>query len=108
VRRSALFTALLALLPRAALACPVCFGQNDSPMALGINYGILVMLGFIGSVLAGFAAFFVYLMRRARLAEELSLEAGVPGAGQQPARRSDQSPATDFVSQVPQAQEGTI
>jgi hypothetical protein len=108
VRRSALFTALLALLPRAALACPVCFGQNDSPMALGINYGILVMLGFIGSVLAGFAAFFVYLMRRSRLAEQLSLEAGGPGAGHGPERRSHSPLAADLGPQVPQVQEGTI
>ena len=38
--RGALLTTLLAVLPRAVLACPVCFGQNDSPLALGINYGI--------------------------------------------------------------------
>jgi hypothetical protein len=67
--RRALFTSLLAALPRAALACPVCFGQNDSPLALGINYGILAMLGFIGSLLLAFASFFIYLMRRARLAD---------------------------------------
>jgi len=30
--------------PRVALACPVCFGQNDSPMAQAMNLGIMLML----------------------------------------------------------------
>lgn len=51
-----------------ALACPVCFGQSDSPMASAANLAILVMLVIVGGVLASFATFFVYLMRRARLA----------------------------------------
>lgn len=54
--------------PRAALACPVCFGNNDSPMAIAMNMGILAMLVVVVGVLGGFATFLVYLMRRARLA----------------------------------------
>ena len=68
--RHTLFTLLVLAAPRAALACPVCFGQNDSPMAWGINMGIFAMLAVTGGVLAGFATFFVHLMRRARLAEK--------------------------------------
>ena len=63
----ALFTALLLAMPRAALACPVCFGQSDSPMAKGVNMGIFFLLGVVGLVLAAFAVFFVYLARRARM-----------------------------------------
>ena len=63
----ALLTALIVAAPRAALACPVCFGQSDAPMAQGVNMGVLFLLGVIGVVLAGFAAFFVYLARRARM-----------------------------------------
>lgn len=60
--------------PRAALACPVCFGQNDSPMAVATNMGIIVMLVIVGGVLGAFATFFVHLIRRAKLiaAKELS------------------------------------
>jgi len=59
---------LMALtVPRLALACPVCFGQNDSPLAAAMNNGIVLMLGVIVAVLAAFASFFIYLMRRARL-----------------------------------------
>ena len=62
-----LLVALILAVPRAALACPVCFGQSDSPMAQGVNMGIFFLLGVIGVVLAGFAAFIVYLARRARM-----------------------------------------
>ena len=59
--------ALLAI-PRAALACPVCFGQSDSPLAAGTNMAIFFMLGVTASVLTGFAVFIFYLVRRARTA----------------------------------------
>jgi hypothetical protein len=67
--RKTLLTTLLLATPRAALACPVCFGQSDSPMAAAVNLGIIAMLVVTGGVLVGFASFFIYLMRRARLAE---------------------------------------
>ena len=68
------FLTLLVMLgaPRVALACPVCFGQNDSPLAQAMNLGILLMLIVVAGVLAGFAAFFISLVRRARLADPVS------------------------------------
>jgi hypothetical protein len=66
--RTTLLTLLLLAAPRLALACPVCFGQNDSPLAKGVNMGIFFMLGIVSLMLSGFAGFFVYLSRRARLA----------------------------------------
>ena len=51
------------------VACSVCFGAGDAPMAVGTNMGIFLMLGVTGAVLAGFASFFIYLIRRARLIE---------------------------------------
>ena len=59
-------TALVAV-PRAALGCPVCFGASDSPLAKGVNMGVLFMLGTITAVLIGFASFMIYLARRARV-----------------------------------------
>jgi hypothetical protein len=67
--RVALAALLLVLAPGVALACPVCFGQSDSPMALGINYGIYLMLGVIVFLWVAFASFFIYLKRRASLVE---------------------------------------
>ena len=59
--------ALVLVAPRSALACPVCFGQNDSPLAQAMNLGIIAMLVVVVGVLAAFASFFIYLMRRARM-----------------------------------------
>jgi uncharacterized membrane protein len=65
--RQTLITLAVAAVPRVALACSVCFGQSDSPMAWGTRMGVFFMLGITVSVLAAFACFFVYLMRRAKL-----------------------------------------
>jgi len=64
--RTAATLALIAA-PRAALACPVCFGQSDSPLAKGVNVGVLFLLGTVTAVLIGFASFMVYLARRAKV-----------------------------------------
>ena len=53
--------------PRAALACPVCFGENDSPLTSAMRIGVIFMLIVVGVVLAAFASFFIYLMRRAKM-----------------------------------------
>ncbi len=62
--------------PRAALACPVCFGNSDAPMAKAMNQGILLMLGVVAVVLVAFASFFISLVRRAKLADDGSADAG--------------------------------
>jgi len=49
------------------LACSVCFGQSDSPLAQGTNMAIFFMLGVTGVMLTAFAGFFIYLIRRKRL-----------------------------------------
>ena len=63
--RRALITMFALAVPRAALACPVCFGNSDSPLAIATNTGIIFMLGIVAVVLCGFASFFIYLIRRA-------------------------------------------
>lgn len=68
--RKTLLTIGLIAAPRAAFACPVCFGENDSPMALAMNMGILFMLIIVAGVLGAFASFFIYLIRRARRVEQ--------------------------------------
>jgi hypothetical protein len=68
--RKTLLTIGLVAAPRAAFACPVCFGENDSPMALAMNMGILFMLIIVAGVLGAFASFFIYLIRRARRVEQ--------------------------------------
>ena len=99
-----LVASVLIIAPRAAFACPVCFGANDSPLALGINYGILAMLGIIGVLWVAFGSFFLYLRRRARLAE----------TGELPPARSTRLADADPLHtakagrHVPHAQGGTV
>ena len=66
--KTILLSSIAVLAPSLALACPVCFGASDAPMAKATNLGILAMLVVVAGVLASFAAFFIYLNRRARLA----------------------------------------
>ena len=61
---SVVFVAL-ALQPGSLLACAACYGQSDSPMAAGMNWGIMSLLSVIAMVLGGVAAFFIYLAKRA-------------------------------------------
>ena len=46
------------------MACSVCFGASDSPLAKGTNMGIFFMLGVTFFMLAAFGSFIVYLIRR--------------------------------------------
>jgi hypothetical protein len=62
--RQTLLTLGMLAAPRIALACPVCFGDNDSPMAVAMNNGILAMLIVVAGMLGAFATFFIYLIRR--------------------------------------------
>jgi hypothetical protein len=65
-RYSVLALTAVVLVP-ATHACATCFGRSDSALAEGMNMGILVLLGVILSVLCAFAAFILYLSRRAAL-----------------------------------------
>ena len=67
--------------PGVARPCAVCFGDPSSPQAQGTSNAILFLLVVVAGVLASFAAFFVCLMKRSRLAEEQAAE---PGARLEP------------------------
>ncbi len=75
------------LLAQPALACSVCSGGDpNSAMNQGLDAGVLVLLGVIGVVLAGFASLFLFWMRRAALLEAQGEEASqaVPNASRAP------------------------
>jgi type III secretory pathway component EscT len=50
--------------PLSVLACAACYGQSDSPMAQGMNWGIFSLLGFVGLVLGCISTFFVFVARK--------------------------------------------
>ena len=57
------------------LACPHCFGAEETSLVDGTRLGVLVLLGIVLAVQGGFVGFFVYLRRRARRIADVELEA---------------------------------
>ena len=55
LRTLAIIVAVLFAGRGVASACPVCFGASDSPMAEGMNAGVLVLLGVTATLLAAIA-----------------------------------------------------
>ncbi len=56
------------------LACPVCFGADESSMIQGTNLGVLVMLAILFAVQGGFVGFFLYLRKRAKRNADVELD----------------------------------
>lgn len=56
------------------LACPLCFGAEETSMIDGTKLGVLVMLAITLAVQGGFAGFFFYLRRRAKRLADIELE----------------------------------
>jgi hypothetical protein len=48
-----------------AFACATCYGQTDSALGRGLNWGIFALLVVVGMVIAGICSFFVFVARRA-------------------------------------------
>ena len=69
--KTALATIALLAVPKLALACPVCFGNPNSPQTKAVQTGILALLIVTVAMLASIAGFFfIYLRRRIRMFEE--------------------------------------
>jgi Na+/proline symporter len=66
-RQLVLIALLVALaIPSIASACPVCFGDPNSPMTKSASNAVWFLLGIVGFVQIGFVALFVTFWRRAR------------------------------------------
>lgn len=50
--------------PSPLFACAACYGQSDSPLAVGMNYGVLTLLGVVVCVLTLCVAGFVHIVRK--------------------------------------------
>ena len=66
-----LITVAILLVPAVLSACPVCYGNPDSPMTKSSNNAILFMIGVIGFVQVGFIAMFWSFWRRAKAMRRL-------------------------------------
>jgi putative Ca2+/H+ antiporter (TMEM165/GDT1 family) len=56
------------------LACPVCFGAEETAMIDGAKLGVFVMLAITLAVQGGFVGFFLYLRRRAKRIADIELD----------------------------------
>ncbi len=57
------------------LACPACFGGAEGPMLDAARLGTFLLLGVTLAVQGAFVAFFLYLRRQARRAQDQALDA---------------------------------
>lgn len=67
-KRVVLILAAVAMLgaTSTSLACPVCFGETDSPMVKGAEYSILFMMGMTYALIGGGLAAAFFLRRRCK------------------------------------------
>jgi hypothetical protein len=66
--------ALMTVGSTSVLACPVCFGAEETSTIDATRLGILVLLGVTVAVQGAFVAFFLYLRRRAKRIADVDLE----------------------------------
>lgn len=57
-----------------ALACPVCFGAQETSLVDGTRLGVLVMVAVTLVVQGAFVTFFLYLRRRAKRSADTELD----------------------------------
>jgi hypothetical protein len=57
------------------LACPVCFGAEETSMIDGARLGVAAMLLVTLAVQGGFVGFFLYLRKRAKRIADIELDA---------------------------------
>ena len=74
LRVATAFPAFVILGSTELLACPVCFGAEETTMVAGTRLGILVLLAITVAVQAAFAGFFLYLRKRAKQIAEIELD----------------------------------
>ena len=56
------------------LACPVCFGAEETSMIDGAKLGVVVLLAITLAVQGGFVGFFLYLRKRAKRNADIELD----------------------------------
>jgi hypothetical protein len=74
IRKSFATLAAVLLGSSSVLACPMCFGAEETSMIDGTKLGIMVMLAITFAVQGGFVAFFLYLRKRAKRIADLELD----------------------------------
>jgi hypothetical protein len=74
--KTAVTTAVAAMIGGGStvLACPMCFGAEETSMVGGTKLGILVMIAVTFAVQGAFVGFFLYLRTRAKRIADVELD----------------------------------
>lgn len=56
------------------LACPMCFGAEETTLVGGTKLGVLALLIVLLAVQGAFVGFFIYLRQRAKRIAELDID----------------------------------
>jgi heme/copper-type cytochrome/quinol oxidase subunit 2 len=74
--RQALATAAAVIIggSSSVLACPQCFGAEESSLIDGAKLGVVVMVAITLAVQGAFVAFFLYLRKRAKRMADVELD----------------------------------
>lgn len=70
MRKAALIAVVLFACATLASACPVCYGNQQTPMTKSAGNGVLFLLGIVGSVQVGFVALFVSFWKRTKALQQ--------------------------------------
>jgi hypothetical protein len=74
--RSVVATALAVIFGGSPLlACPMCFGAQETTLVDGTKLGVLAMVGVTFVVQGAFVGFFLYLRKRAKRIASVELDA---------------------------------
>ena len=76
LRRRVFTTAMAVMIGggSSVLACPMCFGAQETSMIDGTKLALLAMVGITLTVQGGFVGFFLYLRKRAKRIADLELD----------------------------------
>jgi hypothetical protein len=74
--RQAVATAVAVMIfgSSSVLACPLCFGAEETSTVAGTKIGILILLAITLAVQGAFVGFFFYLRKRAKLIADSDLD----------------------------------
>lgn len=70
MRKAALIAVVLFACATLASACPVCYGNQQTPLTKSASNGVLFLLGIVGSVQVGFVALFVSFWKRTKALQQ--------------------------------------
>jgi hypothetical protein len=74
IRRAVTTAAVIIGGGSSVLACPQCFGAQETAMVDGTKLGILVMVAVTFAVQGAFVGFFLYLRKRAKRIADIELD----------------------------------